>query len=561
MTGSAWRSALVAALFAWHPLRVESVAWVAERKDVLSTFFWLLTMMAYYLSGVQSPKSKVQGPGSKVCYGLALVCFALGLMSKPMVVTLPFVLLLLDWWPLRRIYDLQFTIYEPKNHATLGRVLLEKVPFFVLAGLAGGATVWAQQAGNSVVSAAALPVSDRVANALVSYVLYLGKTFWPVDLAVLYPYSHAWTFWQAAGAGALLLAITGAVLSQWRARPHLAVGWFWFLGTLVPVIGLVQVGLQSMADRYTYVPGIGLGIMVAWSIPEAWAKWPRPGLLMGTAAAAVLFLLLLATSLQLSYWHDSVALFGHTAAVTKDNILAEYNLGEGLARRGDEAGAVVHYLRALAIRPNRVEAQYNSQPQAHFNLGLIYRKHGMWREAEAQLREAVRADNHQAMPHYALGSVLLSGGRYAEAAREFEVTAKLAPDNAGAKYNLGLAREGGKDFAGAEREYRDCLGRNPADVEALNRLAWLLATQPAPELRNGTNAVALAERARDLTRGTDARILATLDAAFAEAGRFADAVSAVKRTSAAATAQGQTNLVAAAAGRLKLYEAGKPFRE
>ncbi len=568
MTGSVWRSALVAALFAWHPLRVESVAWVSERKDVLSTFFWLLTIMAYvkYVkeSKVQSPSAFAEATAdkrSKVFYVLALVCFALGLMSKPMVVTLPFVLLLLDFWPLGRICDLRFTIYASNDRDSLGRILLEKIPFFILAALACGATVWAQKAGNSVVSAAALPLPDRAANALVSYVLYLWKTVWPADLAVLYPYSHTWTFWQAAAAGILLLAVTGAVLSQWRAQPHLAVGWFWFLGTLVPVIGLMQVGLQFMADRYTYIPCLGLFIMAVWSIPEKWAKWPRPGLVLATATSAILLLLVLATRVQLTYWQDSVALFSHTAAITQDNILAEYNLAEALERKGEDADAVTHYLKALAIRPNRVEAQYNSQPQAHFNLGLIYRKHELWPEAETQLREAVRADTNEAMPHYALGSVLLSTGRFAEAAREFETTTNLAPDHAGARYNLGLALEGEKDFAGAERQYRECLYVNPADVESLNRLAWLLATQPAADLRNGTNAVALAEHARDLTKGNDPRILATLDAAYAEAGRFADAVNAVKQTSEVATAQGQTNLVTSAAARLQLYEAGKPFRE
>ena len=565
MTGATWRSALVAALFAWHPLRAESVAWVSERKDVLSTFFWLLTMMAYVKKcGVRSAECGVENQvslKSKVWYVVALGCFALGLMAKPMVVTLPFVLLLLDYWPLGRICDLRFTIYESKNHQTLGRVLREKIPFFILAGMACVATVWAQKAGNSVVSAVALPVSDRVANALVSYVLYLWKTVWPTNLAVLYPYAHAWTFGQAAAAGLLLLAITCAVIAQWRARPYLAVGWFWFLGTLVPVIGLVQVGMQFMADRYTYVPCIGLFIMVGWGIPEKWAKWPRPGLLLGTAATAVLLLFVLTTSVQLTYWHDSVALFSHTAAITPDNILAEYNLGEALARKGDDEDAVTHYLKALAIEPNRVEAQYNSQPQAHFNLGLIYRNHKQWPEAEAQLREAVRADTNEAMPHYALGSVLLSEGRFAPAAQEFATTTKLDPGNVGARYNQGLALEGGKDFAGAEPVYSECLRLNPADVEAMNRLAWLQATQSQPELRNGTNAVALAERARDLTKGKDPRILATLDAAYAEAGRFADAVNAVKQTSEVATAQGQTNLTMAAAARLKLYEAGKPFRE
>ncbi|HZQ47531.1 MAG TPA: hypothetical protein VFC07_10995, partial [Verrucomicrobiae bacterium] len=269
-TGAMWRSALVAALFAWHPLHVESVAWVSERKDVLSTFFWLLTMAAY---GAYAKASKVQGPGSKVGYCLALLAFALGLLSKPMVVTLPFVLLLLDYWPLKRIAEL--------NKDNLARLVLEKIPFFILAMLECVVTFWAQKSGDAVVKSAALPFSARVANALVSYVRYLWKTIWPENLAAPYPFSHNWTFWTAAGAGLFLVIISAVVLWRIRAQPYLAVGWFWFLGTLVPVIGLVQVGIQSMADRYTYVPLIGIFIMLAWSIPDRWAKWPSPGLVFG----------------------------------------------------------------------------------------------------------------------------------------------------------------------------------------------------------------------------------------------------------------------------------------
>jgi hypothetical protein len=367
-TGAPWRSALVAALFAWHPLHVESVAWVSERKDVLSAFFWLLTLAAYGR----------YAKGRKVFYCLALFFFALALLSKPMVVTLPFVLLLLDFWPLKRT-------------AAPG-LFVEKIPFFALAALECVATLWAQSGANSVVNFGILPFSARVANALVSCVLYLWKMLWPVDLALPYPYSHIWTFWPAAGAGCLLLLISAGAILRARREPYLIVGWLWFLGTLTPVIGLAQTGIQPMADRYTYAPLIGIFIMAVWAIPGAWTRWPRPGLVFGAVVAGVLGFLLAGAETQLQYWRNSVALFSHTVAVTRNNILAEYNLAEALARQGDEALAVVHYQRALAIEPNRVEAHYNSQTQAHYNLGLIFRAHKQWAEAEAQFRACLRED-------------------------------------------------------------------------------------------------------------------------------------------------------------------------
>jgi tetratricopeptide (TPR) repeat protein len=532
MTGALWRSALVAALFAWHPLHVESVAWVSERKDVLSTFFWLLTLLAYgkYAGKSKSASAAPPSPRPKVWYAAALMFFAMGLLSKPMVVTLPFVLILLDYWPLQR--NSKFKIQNPKleageEGASSGWLVVEKIPFFVLAAAECVATVWAQKSANSVVAEAALPVPARVANALVSYVLYLWKTVWPVDLAVPYPFSHDWTFAQAAGAGALLVLISAGVLWCWRTRPYLAVGWFWFLGTLVPVIGLVQVGLQFMADRYTYIPLIGVFIMVAWSIPARWAAWPRPGLMFATVTGAALVLLLMTTRVQLYYWQNSITLFSHTAAVTENNILAEYNLGEALARAGNDDAAVTHYSKALAMPPNRVEAQYNSQPQARFNLGLIYRNAGKWPEAAAQFEAYLREFPSDPNGHIALGSVLLAMGRTAEGIREDREAARLNPD----------------------------------DVESLNRLAWLLATQPDAKFRDGAEAVRLAGRACELTGGRNARFLATLDAAYAEAGRFAEAITAAQKTIATAQAEGQKELAAAAEKRLKLYEAGMAYHE
>ncbi len=421
LTGALWRSALVAALFAWHPLHVESVAWVSERKDVLSAFFWLLAMLAYgkYVSGFKIQRSKY-----KIYYCLALACFALGLMSKPMVVTLPFVLLLLDFWPLRRIYG---SNAEPAGRAGLsfGRLVWEKIPFFILAAADCVVTFWAQNNGDSVVKSATLPFAPRIANALVSYVLYLWKTVWSQNLAAPYPYSHHWTFLTAAAAGLFLVVVSALVLGRIRCQPYLAVGWFWFLGTLVPVIGLVQVGLAAMADRYSYVPLIGIFIMLAWSIPGRWTTWPSPGLVFSVVTGGVLIVLLTCTEMQLQYWRNSVTLFSHTVEVTSGSILAEYNLAEALVRQGDTDNAIVHYQRALAIQPNPVEAQYNSQPQAHFNLGLIFRSQKKWPQAEAEFRAFLREEPNEAQAHTALADVLRAEGRTDEANQESQTAARL----------------------------------------------------------------------------------------------------------------------------------------
>jgi protein O-mannosyl-transferase len=404
-TDSEWRSALVAALFAWHPLHVESVAWISERKDLLGAFFWMLALMAYgrYARG--------DGPWRKLFYAPALVCFALGLLSKPMVVTLPVVLFLLDFWPLRR--------------AVTTWLFLEKIPFLALAVVAGVMTFRAQRAANSIISFDALPIAARVANALVSCVLYLWKTIWPADLALPYPYTRLWTFWPAAGAAFLILAITAVAIRRRRWQRFLLVGWLWFLVTLVPVIGLVQVGSQYMADRYSYLPLIGIFIMVAWAVPAEWTRWPKPGLVFGAVLSGVLVFLLAQTETQLGFWSDSVTLFSHTVAVTRNNILAEYNLGEALARRGDEAQAINHYQWALVLQPSVVEAQSNPQEQARFNLGLIFLKQKRWALAAEQFRAFLRDNPNLARAHKALGLALQGLGRESEAKEQFEAAARL----------------------------------------------------------------------------------------------------------------------------------------
>ena len=316
ITGALWRSFFVAALFAWHPLHVESVAWAAERKDVLSAFFWMLTLIAYVrfvaLSKVHPPSPSsgaMKNPKSKVFYVLALFLFACGLMSKPMVVTLPFVLLLLDFWPLGRIADF-------KCAGTLIRLVLEKLPFFALALAGSVVTYLVQKSGGATWSQGALPLQARIANVLVAYMRYISKTFWPTDLALIYPYPHHWPIELVIGSALLLTVWSALFIFRAKQNPYLIVGWLWFLGTLVPVIGLVQTGVQSMADRYTYIPSIGLFILVVWGANDFLDRWPNWKKFLPLAGGVALAGCLAVTSIQLNYWQDSLKLFSHTIEVT-----------------------------------------------------------------------------------------------------------------------------------------------------------------------------------------------------------------------------------------------------
>jgi protein O-mannosyl-transferase len=359
LTGAVWRSALVATLFGWHPLHVESVAWISERKDVLSTFFGLLTLMAY---GRYVQESKVQGPKPKIYYSLALGFYVLGLLSKPMLVTLPLVLLLLDWWPLNRIYDLRLTIGEPKKrgqHETPTALILEKVPFLLLAVGSSVVTFLVQRAGGAVISVGVIPVGERVANAVMSYARYLGKMVWPERLAMYYPAVKDWAGWQVAGALALLVGVTVWVVRERARRPYLAVGWLWYLGTLVPVIGLVQVGAQAMADRYTYIPLIGIFIMVAWGMGDLLAHRPGMKWLPWGLAVPVLAACLMLTEVQVSTWQTAITVCRHTLAVTTKNARIENLLGQALMKQNNVDEATFHFQKAIEYLPGYTDALDN----------------------------------------------------------------------------------------------------------------------------------------------------------------------------------------------------------
>ncbi len=346
-TGALWRSALVAALFAWHPLHVESVAWVSERKDMLSTFFWLLTLMAYVRYATWS---EVKNFKPKVFYSLALFFFVCGLMSKPMVVTLPFVLLLLDFWPLNRMTNAGC---QARN---LKFLLLEKVPFFVLAAAGSAATLLVQSNGGAVWHTSLI---TRLANAAIAYTRYVAKTFWPDDLAIIYAHPEHWPAAMSIGAALVLVAWTILCVRHWRHKPYLTMGWFWFLGTLVPTIGIIQVGGQYMADRYTYIPSIGLFVVIVWGAADFLMTQPRWKNVFLFVAGGALAGCLVIKSIQISYWRVKIRLFRHSMEVTQDNYIAANCLGSAYDKIGDHARALLFYKASVESQPRFPKSQYN----------------------------------------------------------------------------------------------------------------------------------------------------------------------------------------------------------
>ena len=456
MTGALWRSAAVAVLFAVHPLHVESVAWVAERKDVLSTFFVLLTLWAYhrYTEGrrgkAESRKQKVEGRiqkpecggpwslshlPSSIFYLLSLSFFAFGLMSKPMIVTLPLLLLLLDYWPLGRMQNAEATDTQHATRNTLHvplPLIVEKLPFLGLAALTCWVTLHAAKGVGSLPSAAQCPMTDRLANATLSYARYFWEVFWPRNLAVFYPFPATFSASAVGGAALLLAGISIAAFGLARRRPYLAVGWLWYLITLLPVIGLIQLAGYSHADRYTYVPLMGVFLALTWGVAELVSRWRGPALACAGAAVALMILLCLVRARQqVGYWKESETLFRHALAVTQYNWLAHISLGEALDAKGQTDEAIRHYEEALRLKPDH--------PSAHINLGAALDDKGQTDEAIRQYQEALRLKPDQAQAHNNLGIALGRKGQTDEAIRQFQEAIRLKPDHADAHYNLGVA--------------------------------------------------------------------------------------------------------------------------
>ena len=427
LTGMLWPGAFVAMLFAVHPLHVETVAWVSERKDVLSGFFFMLTLWAYarysqcvtngtqQVTGATVVSSSATRPPS-LFYFLALWFFALGLMSKPMLVTLPFVLLLLDCWPLRRI-----------ENATVRHLVLEKLPFVALSIVSCIATLLAQQ--NAIKSNINSPFSLRCGNALTTCVTYLVQMFWPRNLAVLYPYHHDTPVWQYAGAGILLFSLTLLAVFAWRRFPVFMVGWLWYLGMLVPVIGLVQVGNQSHADRYTYLPQIGLYIAIVWGVMHLTVSWQWRRPIFGVTALVVMTVLTACTWNQISYWRNGESLWEHTLACTTKNSIAHNYLGYALAAQGRITEAIEQYQAALDIDPHYADAENN--------LGMVFLNQGRLDEAAEHFRRAIEYNPDLAAAHNNLGIVLTKQDRITEAIVEYQRAVELDPDLAATYNNLG----------------------------------------------------------------------------------------------------------------------------
>jgi tetratricopeptide (TPR) repeat protein len=496
MTRTVWRSAFVAAVFAIHPLRVESVAWVAERKDVLSGLFFVLALWAY-VRYVRIPAAGFRSP----FYWLTLLLYALGLMSKPMVVTLPLVLLLLDYWPLNRLSSGLPGAAPPWPRVWL-RLLLEKIPFLLLGVVACEVTVLAQSDAMRFGQDIAFPA--RLSNALVSYAAYLWQMVYPVGLAAFYPYpAPASSFWSAGWSALVLVLICAGVMVGGRRHPYLLVGWLWYLGMLVPVIGLIQVGEQARADRYTYLPQIGLYLMVAWGAADLCGRWRWGRILLGTAAAAALAGLLVAACLQTVYWRDSVSLWTHTLACTSENDIACYNLGNALASQGNLVDATRQFERALRLNPSaddvhnnlglalagqgrfseaiehyRLALQLNPKnAQAHYNLAVVLAGQGNLPDAIAHYRQALAIETGYGVIHNDLGNALASQGKLDEAIEQYRQALQLEPNYADAHNNLGNALVSQGKLAEAIEHYEQALRLNPDYAQARNNLGIALAEQ------------------------------------------------------------------------------------
>ncbi|MEW6673246.1 MAG: tetratricopeptide repeat protein [Thermodesulfobacteriota bacterium] len=461
MTGGLWQSAFVAALFALHPLHVESVAWVSERKDVLSTFFWVLTMSSYVWYAGRPAVHR---------YLWVVVFFTLGLMSKPMLVTVPFVLLLLDFYPLNR-FMLQPSSgsASSQQRPTALRLIGEKIPLFVLAALSVAMTIHAQKQGGAVASLEVIPFGARAANALVSYATYIGKMLYPAKLAVFYPYPEKLPVWKIAGACLLLLSISFMAIRAIKHAPYLIVGWLWYLGTLVPVIGLVQVGGQAMADRYTYVPLIGLFVMIAWGVSELMARWRLRKIWLSASAAVLLTLLAATTWKQAGYWKNSLSLYQHAIEATSRNAVLHNNLGYVLAGQGLLDDAIRHYQEALRIKPGYAKARNN--------MGDVLARQGLLDEAIRYYRETLRIKPEYAEAHNSLGITLLKQGKLDEAIRHFQKALQIKPDLALVHNNLGMAYVEQGRFDEAIEQYQYVLKSQPDNAVVYLNIGNALTAQ------------------------------------------------------------------------------------
>jgi Flp pilus assembly protein TadD len=494
LTRCCWRSALVAALFAWHPLRVESVAWISERKDVLCGFFFLASLLMYVVWVQALPSQNVRI--KRMYFGVCLLLYALALLSKSMAVTLPFVLLLLDFWPLQRF---QFPTF---NYQLLKRLILEKRLFFLLTLAFCVATYWTQQHYAAAVSWERLGLWPRLANAISGYVIYIGQFFLPLNLVVIYPYPYRFDVLEILLKAALLIMITLGCMQQLRRRPQLTFGWLWYLGTALPIIGIIQVGQQAHADRYTYLPMIGVTVALIWPLWDYWANKPKIKLFGNAAAIVVLMTFVYLTEQQLSFWRNTITLFSQNVVVTPENGASYFSLGLGYEHAGDTNRAIVCYRVAKELLP--------ANPQSANSLAILLYKAGNLAAAENEYTELVARFPEDVRWRVALAGIMSQSGRESEAMGQLSEAVYI----------------------------------NPNSVEALNNLAWELATSANPELRNGSRAVQLASRACELTQYEETIYVGTLAAAYAEDGRFDEAVATAQKACDLASKNNEADLLA-----------------
>ena len=504
MTGALWRSAFVSAVFAVHPLHVESVAWIAERKDVLSAVFFMVTLLAYF-HYTRSP--------SIGRYLIVAIVFALGLMSKPMLVTLPFVLLLLDYWPLGR-----FDAHRSNTGRQVLQLVMEKIPLIALSAVSSLITFLAQR--GAIGWTEQLPMSERITNAFVAYVVYIRQMFWPTELAVFYPHpENRLPIWEVSLALIILVGIMAAAFVLRKRAPYLVTGWLWYLGMLVPVIGLLQVGWQGHADRYTYLPQIGLYIAVTWALTDLIRSWRFQRTALSAAALIVIGALSWRGWLQTSYWRDSETLFTHALAVTSNNDVALNNLGIIFLDKGQLDDAISKLQAAIDLRPENAPA--------HDNLAKALLKKGQVAEATVHYRKFLELEPANVEARNTLGTALIQQGHIREAIDQWQEVLALQPENGNAASNL----------------------------------AWVFATCIDDSIRDGTRAVELGEKALRISGGKIPMIYKVLAAAYAENGRFADAVETAQRGAELATSQGNPPLAAELESNIALYQSGRPLRD
>lgn len=542
MTGAVWPSGFVSALFALHPLHVESVVWVAERKDVLCAFFWILSISAY----VRYTRNQ-----SKMNYLLLVVLFAFGLMAKPMIVTLPFTLLLLDFWPLSRFKQKTYKTQTSACRIPMA-LIWEKIPLFALSAISSIITFSIQQHGGAVASLESIPLMMRISNALVSYISYIIKMFWPINLAFFYPY-HKLLIWNVLLSGILLLCVSALIIFAARRLPYLVTGWLWYLGTLVPVIGIVQTGCQRMADRYTYVPLIGIFIIIAWGMRDIAAKWQGRRILLPIFSGVALVFFMICTWFQAGHWQNGITIFKHTLDVTKNNCVANCELGHALMRNGKLDEAVIQFCKALKINPNYEEA--------HANLGCTLARQKKVNDAIYHYQEALRINQNNAKAHNNLGVLLAGKGKVNDAIYHYKEGLRINPKYGGAYYNLGKIYANKGDIENAILFYKKTLQVSPNMAEALYNLSWIYATHKDNKFINGKEAVKLAEKLCRLQNYSHPLSLDVLAAAYAVTGKFDRAVKVAQQGLSVALMHGPEELASALTKRLQLYQAGIPYRQ